>query len=305
MNKPRIYCCHHQCRAFTLIELLVVIAIIAILAAMLLPALAKAKDKALATACLSNTRQIGLGVLMYAGDSQDYFPQVSPWWTAGPYQNKAGLPCGGEWFRSDRVTPNTIAPMLIQYLPNNLAWTCPKRKRGLSYVTASGLQSGDPSITGFLSYGFNEIGVFGGYDPSTGLMTGNLEKIKSSNVQKPSDLVAICDVSGSNDPSQINGAADAAWLDTVWAGNSGPTAPVTGFNGRVQTAYAKHNNRINVIYVDGHAAPTYPSQLTWGQFFGVFTPGVILHAYGGNIRKSDAFISQSQYDSQQWSNLPE
>ena len=291
--------------AFTLIELLVVIAIIAILAAMLLPALAKAKDKAQATACLSNTKQIGLGVLMYAGDSQDCFPQVSPWWTAGPYQNQAGLPCGGEWFRSDRVTPNTIGPMLVQYLPNNLTWTCPKRQRGLSYVTASGLQSGDPSITGFLSYGFNEIGVFGGYDPTTGLMTGNLEKFKASNVQRPSDLVAICDVSGSNDPSQINGVADAAWLDTVWAGNSGPTAPVTGFNGRVQTAYAKHNNRINVIYVDGHAAPTYPSQLTWGQFWGVFTPGVTLRAYGGNIQRSDAFISKSQYDSQQWSNVPE
>jgi prepilin-type processing-associated H-X9-DG protein len=287
-----------------LIELLVVIAIIAILAALLLPALAKAKDKAMGAACLSNTKQIGLGVIMYAGDNQDFFPQVTPWWTPGPYQNSLNVACGGEWFRSDRITPNTIAPLLKSFVPNNLVWTCPKRKRGLSYVTPSGLQSGDPSITGFLSYGFNEIGVFGGPDPATGLMSGNIQRFKSSTVQRPADMVAICDVSGSNDPAQINGDADAAWLDTVWAGFSGPTYPITGFNGRVQTAYAKHNKRINVIYVDGHAAPTYPSRLTWGQFWGVFTPGVSLKTQGGS-RLSNASISTPAYDSQEWSSTPE
>lgn len=75
-------------RAFTLIELLVVIAIIAILASLLLPALARAKEKARATKCLSNQKQIGLGYLLYAEDNSEYLPLA-----ADPL---GASPC--EWF---------------------------------------------------------------------------------------------------------------------------------------------------------------------------------------------------------------
>src|SRR5258708_2715581 len=114
---------------FTLIELLVVIAIIAILAAILFPVFAQAREKARAISCLSNAKQIGLGIQMYA---QDYDETVVPWFV------RTGLP-KDEWRHDLSSWPRNLQPYIKSSSP-------PDPPSGFYNVKATGLMA-CPSFT--------------------------------------------------------------------------------------------------------------------------------------------------------------
>ncbi len=122
--------------AFTLIELLVVIAIIAILAAILFPVFAQAREKARQTACLSNSKQIGLGVMQYFTDYDETYPIIYI------------LPNPRKWW-GEQIHP---------YVKNRDVFRCPSDPR------QSGLGSSTPALMNvpFYSYAMNGIQPSGG-----------------------------------------------------------------------------------------------------------------------------------------------
>lgn len=101
---------------FTLIELLVVIAIIAILAAILFPVFAQAREKARATSCLSNTRQLGTAVRMYVQDYDEMFPFAA--------NLEDGFADAGKWYGKNKLQP---------YIKNEGILLCPSMTRFSQY----------------------------------------------------------------------------------------------------------------------------------------------------------------------------
>ena len=137
--KPRTPRLERVLAAFTLIELLVVIAIIAILAALLLPALAKAKEKAARIACINNLKQLGLAMAMYTGDSNDLMPwcqwynDYGPSWIYMPIQGRAPDPwitVGNSLIDNTNEMPYVQQGVYYAYTRSRPVYYCPLDKQG-------------------------------------------------------------------------------------------------------------------------------------------------------------------------------
>jgi len=242
---------------FTLIELLVVIAIIAILAAMLLPALSKAREKARQAVCAANMKQLMLCWRLYVDDYSGYLPVCDPNLVWGYYQRTTWvhliIPYSNTKYHTWFNPPNN----LYMYIDN----------KGSIFICPSVAKYYTPGVSNVMnvSYGMNMYGVGGrdtvglGYDSSSTKYRPGMKK--ESQIKKPDATLVFVD---SFDRVNLrNFDVDPSKLQTT--------------SSKVDL---RHNNMANVAFADGHVeamnystlcapyqTPAYPSIITsylWG-----------------------------------------
>lgn len=207
-----------QRRAFTLIELLVVIAIIAILAALLLPALSKAKQRAWSARCQSNLRQIGLGMKMFADDNSGLYPESGGdiyWGATDPSTEKAS------WMEQ-----------IFSSVGNTNVYNCP----------------GNAQLPDDMQGPFNYFnGVRAAY-----IVTGDFAAVKTASIVYPSAYVLSGDTCGI--PEKSSGEGFGGSFDPLDADKDDYSQNCVGgaANGSPYELWQVHSLGQQVLFSDGH-----------------------------------------------------
>lgn len=256
---------------FTLIELLVVIAIIAILAAILFPVFAQAREKARQTSCLSNTKQLGLGVMMYVQDYDETYPLAAFWNTKNAFATDFYLwssqRCVQAYMKNVDIyrCPSDSFPPIdtANFYGGGFPKTIPLRP--ISYMA----NAITPNLTGPL-YGVNSPrGLFVG---STYYGTGDAPTTMAA-VNAPADVVMLVD--GRKEylgdfygcGPYINSEIDwcyASGDDLMW-GWEFPLMIYSSATDPTYRAWRKHTGGANVAFADGHSKSLRPGDLDQGK----------------------------------------